>query len=158
MKVGGDRAVVVRAAAGHDRAAVAGIVAEGFEGAAGAADWSGALNDRQGVALVAVPANGVPVGFVIAGCVLDEAEIKVIAVAPNARRLGVAGRLLDELDLVLRGRGVRRLLLEVSADNCGALALYEGRGFRDVAVRRGYYRSANGDDRDARVMALELVV
>jgi ribosomal-protein-alanine N-acetyltransferase len=30
-------------------------------------------------------------------------------------------------------------LLEVRADNCGALALYSGHGFREVGRRRRYY-------------------
>ncbi len=40
--------------------------------------------------------------------------------------------------------GVRRLFLEVEAENAPALKLYERAGFVPIGRRKGYYRTAAG--------------
>ena len=64
-----------------------------------------------------------------------EREILNVAVAPAARRRGVARRLLEE-ELA---RGERTWFLEVRESNEKAIALYESLGFRRVGARKNYY-------------------
>jgi ribosomal-protein-alanine N-acetyltransferase len=52
--------------------------------------------------------------------------------------------------------GVRKLFLEVDADNTAALALYAKFGFRAVAEREAYYRTADARRAKALVMRLDM--
>ncbi|MBB2204001.1 GNAT family N-acetyltransferase [Gluconacetobacter takamatsuzukensis] len=86
----------------------------------------------------------VPQGFVIGRVVADEAEILTLAVAGTARRRGLGRALLDWMEGQVAARGAGRLILEVSAANEGARALYRGAGFTEIGRRRAYY--ADGSD------------
>ncbi len=47
--------------------------------------------------------------------------------------------MLAALRDIAGSRGCRRMLLEVAADNAGALEFYVAQGFADIHRRRGYY-------------------
>ncbi|MEM6619932.1 MAG: GNAT family N-acetyltransferase [Pseudomonadota bacterium] len=81
-----------------------------------------------------------------------EAEILTLAVAPDARRQGIARALLALGETQARARGVAEMFLEVAQDNHPALALYRGTGYREAGVRKDYYQGPRG----ARVSALVL--
>jgi ribosomal-protein-alanine N-acetyltransferase len=76
--------------------------------------------------------------------VVDELHITLVAVAPEQRRRGLGGQVLEELLVVARHQGAQHATLEVATTNGAAVALYRSLGFRDAGLRRGYYR--NGDD------------
>ena len=97
--------------------------------------------------------GGKIVGYVIAWFVLDEGEIANLAVAPAARRRGVASALLDFVIADARNSGIAQLFLEVRESNVAARALYATRGFKPVARRPRYYRKPV---EDAIVLRLEL--
>ncbi|MDX6197367.1 MAG: [ribosomal protein S18]-alanine N-acetyltransferase [Actinomycetota bacterium] len=75
----------------------------------------------------------------------DEAFVQTIAVARQAQGNRLGSRLLQALLDEAAGRGQRRVLLEVRADNARAIALYERFGFRRTGVRRGYYQPSGTD-------------
>jgi ribosomal-protein-alanine N-acetyltransferase len=83
----------------------------------------------------------------------EEADIQTIAVAAEARRMGLGRVLMRTLLSEARQRGARQVFLEVRADNPGAQALYVDLGFEEIAVRPGYYQP---DNVDAVVMKLIL--
>lgn len=83
-------------------------------------------------------------GFIIARVAADEAEILTLAVAPEARRQGVARRLLRAASRQAAENGAGRLFLEVAVGNAAARGLYEGAGFTVAGLRRRYY--ADGGD------------
>lgn len=87
-------------------------------------------------------------GLMVTG---SEADVQTVAVAPAAQGHGVGGALVDALVGEAAARGATSLLLEVRADNAAAIALYAGRGFERIAVRRRYYQP---EDVDALVMRL----
>jgi ribosomal protein S18 acetylase RimI-like enzyme len=60
-------------------------------------------------------------------------QVQGLAVHPDARRNGVAARLLDAAEETLRERGTRKLTLRVLSTNEAAIRLYERHGF----VREG---------------------
>lgn len=93
------------------------------------------------------------VGYAVASFAGDIAELQRIGVAAAARRSGVATALLRELVARAPGRGADRMLLEVRADNRGAIAFYAARDFVEIDRRPRYYR----DGADAVVMRLPLV-
>ena len=85
------------------------------------------------------------VGFLVARCAADEAEILNLAVAPESRRRGYATALVQGALRDFRRQGVRRIFLEVRASNRGAIAFYEGLGFRVAGRRAAYYEKPRED-------------
>ena len=82
----------------------------------------------------------------------DEMHVMNVAVAPKARRRGLARRLLHFALRRASRAGARRAFLELRAGNREALGLYESLGFRFVSRRRAYYRQPV---EDALVLVLE---
>lgn len=83
-------------------------------------------------------------GFVVYSTVLDEGSILNIAVLPSQQRQGIARRLLLAVQDIMRGKGVKRCLLEVRESNEKAIDLYASMGFVVDGLRKNYYRSSNG--------------
>jgi ribosomal-protein-alanine N-acetyltransferase len=71
--------------------------------------------------------------------VVDEAHIHNLAVVPEARRQGLARRLLALTLGIAAGKGARTVHLEVRAGNGAARALYRAMGFHEVGKRSAYY-------------------
>jgi len=120
--------------------------------------WSGTLV-RDGIegglptiSYLVAEQDGV-VGYAVASYAGDIAELQRIGVAADARRHGLATALLDEIVAHAPSTGADRMLLEVRADNRGALAFYAARGFVEIDRRTRYYR----DGTDAVVMRLPLI-
>lgn len=88
-------------------------------------------------------------GFAAASALLDGQEnrcgLESVAVAPAARRRGVASVLLQQILLWAEAQGARQLALEVRAGNAPALALYQRFGFHTEARRPRYYRDPEDD-------------
>lgn len=89
-------------------------------------------------------------GFGVFHLVACEAEIFKIAVAPELRGQGIAGRLLREILGHLKTCGADKVFLEVRVSNGPAIRLYKSAGFRERGVRKGYY----SDGEDALLMVL----
>jgi ribosomal-protein-alanine N-acetyltransferase len=83
----------------------------------------------------------------------DQAEILTVGVVPDARRRGIARRLVADLLEHARSRGAGEVFLEVRVDNEPARTLYRSERFADVGLRRGYYENGRVD---AVVMRREL--
>lgn len=83
-------------------------------------------------------------GFLLAARAADEMEILTLCVAPDARRKGVATQLLNALADEAERNQVKRIFLEVAADNAAAAALYLKNGFVQNGVRKGYYATPRG--------------
>jgi [ribosomal protein S18]-alanine N-acetyltransferase len=73
-----------------------------------------------------------------------EAELLRIAVAPVARRTGLARHLLRGCEAALHTSGIHALRLEVRVSNDAARSLYEAEGWRMEGLRLRYYR--DGED------------
>ena len=82
-----------------------------------------------------------------------DADVLTIAVAAPARGEGTGAALLDRMVATAALRRVRRVFLEVRADNPVAQHLYASRGFAPVGRRSRYYQP---DGVDAVVMRLDL--
>ncbi len=88
--------------------------------------------------------EGRVVAFIFAMIVSDEAHIGDFAVDPDFRRRGLGEKLLRYFLDFAKERGVKRVVLEVRKSNLPARGLYEKCGFREVGVRKRYYK--NGED------------
>lgn len=78
-------------------------------------------------------------GYVGSQSVMGEADMMNLAVAPEFRRQGIAGNLVQELIRNLCDEKVSSLTLEVRQSNSAAIALYEKLGFIQVGCRPNYY-------------------
>lgn len=96
--------------------------------------------------------DSAPLGFVIFRTVVDEGEIISLGVVPEARRMGVASRLLAQTFQLAVRLGVAKIFLEVAVDNQAALPFYRAHNFVQTGVRPKYYHR----DQDERVDALIL--
>lgn len=70
----------------------------------------------------------------------DCADVMMIATDLSYRRNGVATKLLSEAIGMLKNLGVNRLLLEVNETNIGAIELYKKLGFKQISIRKKYYK------------------
>ena len=129
----------VQPATASDAIYLAALHAQAFN-----APWSaGELAD-----LLAMPgafALHVPeAGFILCRVAADEAEVLTLAVVPELRRQGLAGRLLQgAIDVSVQAGGTS-LFLEVDEHNTAARALYARAGFVPVGRRPGYYDLPSG--------------
>ena len=101
----------------------------------------GELTNKLALWLVALE-GGEVVGYVGSQTVLQEADMMNIAVADSHRRRGIAKMLVEEL---IRQLDAYQLTLEVRASNAPAIALNEALGFRQVGLRKNYYRKPKED-------------
>jgi len=95
--------------------------------------------------------DGKIIAYAIGRTAADESEIFRVGVLPEYRRGHIALEMLTFLHERMRTRGAARVFLEVRSRNTPAIRLYEGLGYKKIAVRRNYY----GDD-DAFVYKKEL--
>lgn len=91
-------------------------------------------------------------GFALSRLLMDEAELLLLAVEPDARGQGIGRALIERTVRIAAGKGAHRLLLEVRDDN-PALDLYRNAGFSEIGRRRNYYQGADGTARDALTLA-----
>ena len=88
---------------------------------------------------------GAVLGYCVLRTLADEGEIQRIAVDPAFRRQGIARKLMESMAAVARMKGAREVALEVRESNVSARKLYEYYGFRQEAVRKGYYHNPTED-------------
>jgi ribosomal-protein-alanine N-acetyltransferase len=120
------------------------------------ADYLRLAEDPGGLILVAELETMEPpniLGFAAFHRVIDEAELRNIAVHPEHRQQGVGRALLEAGSKRLLEAGGKRIILEVRASNKPALELYFSMGFGMRLLRKGYYRDPA---EDALVLAMEL--
>jgi ribosomal-protein-alanine N-acetyltransferase len=105
------------------------------------------LNDYNAIG-IAARVKGEIAGFAIARVDIRRnmryGHILTVDVAPAYRRKGIAQKLLSEIELILKEKGVKECRLEVREDNQSALNLYQKLGYRKVGKLEKYYGDAHG--------------
>lgn len=146
------REVAIRRAERRDLASIVSIERASFSDPWTADAFEAALRtEAMRVFVAEAPAAGEGggvahvLGYVLALHLGAEGEIANLAVAPEGRRQGVGGVLLDSVIAMLEAGGVRALFLEVRESNRAARRLYESRGFTQIGRRRGYYQRPTED-------------
>ena len=72
--------------------------------------------------------------------VLDEGQITNVAVSPSHRRKGLGRAILCALEEYASENGIVLLSLEVRESNAAARALYKAEGWREVGLRKNFYK------------------
>ena len=103
------------------------------------------LDNYLSAFLVALDDNDKVAGYAGLQAVLDEGYITNVAVRPDCRRQGIAGKLLQVFLDFAKGNHLAFLSLEVRASNYDAIGLYGSRGFRSVGRRKNYYEHPRED-------------
>ena len=92
--------------------------------------------------------NGEIAGFAIAQVNIRRnvtfGHILTIDVAPAYHRKGIAQKVLQEIEAILRARGIKECRLEVRENNVAALNLYTKLGYAKIGKLEKYYGSAHG--------------
>lgn len=102
------------------------------------------LTNALSLWLVALDGDRVA-GYVGSQTVMDESDMMNVAVSPDYRRRGIGEQLVLSLAQALKQKGSHCLSLEVRASNAPAIGLYEKLGFRQVGLRKNYYRNPKED-------------
>ena len=140
-----------------DLAAVMAIMNRAFAARFGEA-WTrsqcAGILPMAGVSLVLAHDNGreQPVGFSLFRTVADEAELLLLAVAPDHQGRGIGRLLLEQFVERARAAGANRVHLEVRDGN-PAVRMYRLAGFRPAGRRPDYYRGSDGRQYDAITLA-----
>ena len=90
------------------------------------------------------------VGFAGFKQIADEANVMNIVAKKSFRHQGIGSILLENLISLSEDLNMSSITLEVSANNIYAIKLYEKFGFKNVGVRKNYYK----DNSDAIIMTI----
>ncbi len=90
------------------------------------------------------------VAYAVMYICFDEGDLANIAVIPSERKKGLGAALIDKVMKDAVNTGVQRIFLEVRESNVPARGLYLSKGFKEIGVRKKYYRDPV---EDAHIMA-----
>lgn len=77
--------------------------------------------------------------------VMDEAEIPIVCVRNDKRRMGIGEAMLGRLIECAAECDVKTMFLEVRKSNEAARNLYRKAGFEDSGIRKGFYECPRED-------------
>lgn len=89
----------------------------------------------------------------IAGFIIGQIEIEndtlfghiiTINVVPAFRKKGIGSKMLQEIETILKQKGISECHLEVREDNLPALKLYQNNGYQKIGRLEKYYGKAHG--------------
>jgi len=105
------------------------------------------LADYNTIGLVA-KVNGDIAGFIISQVEIEDdttyGHIITVNVAPAYRRKGIASKMLEETEAILKEKGITECRLEVREDNLAALRLYQNSGYQKIGRLEKYYFNKRG--------------
>ncbi|MBI2336626.1 MAG: ribosomal protein S18-alanine N-acetyltransferase [Deltaproteobacteria bacterium] len=92
-------------------------------------------------------------GYIDFWIIHDEVELISIAVHPNFRRQHIAETLMNQMIQMAQTKNIHIIYLDVRESNLAAKSLYERFGFKQVGVRKRYYKN---NHENALIMVKEL--
>ncbi|SDW58670.1 ribosomal protein S18-alanine N-acetyltransferase [Nitrosomonas communis] len=110
---------------------------------------------RAGYHCRVIELNDLLIGYAIMMRGPDEAHILTIGITAQWQHQGLGCKMLQYFIDLARQQQAIAVLLDVRESNIAAANLYRRLGFKQIAIRTGYYPSMCGRE-DALVMRLEL--
>lgn len=89
--------------------------------------------------------DGVIISYIAFQVVCDEATLMSIATSSDYRKNGYANLLLEESENILKNLNIDKIFLEVRAKNINAINLYKKNNFKELSVRKNYYKEPDDD-------------
>jgi len=83
------------------------------------------------------------------------AEVRVL-VAPAMRGKGLGRRLTQEAFAIALALGIEKIVAQMTVDQKGAIAVFEGLGFRPEALLRDHVKDREGDKHDLLILSHEV--
>ncbi len=149
-------AAAIRPARGADSFILSRLHRQGFDRPWGESEFEALIADRSVLGHVACVQGAAPIGFILSRLAADEAEVLSIVVERRNRGQGLARAILRQhMETLIRQR-IRKLFLEVEAENEPAIRLYRRLSFNEIGRRKSYYRKADGSTADAIMMGRDL--
>ena len=102
------------------------------------------LANKSNIFLTAI-AEGQPIGCAALQNTGQQGFITKVMVSTANRRQGCAQALLMHMDTAAKQCGIKTIGLEVRASNEAAIALYHKCGYKDLGIRRNFYRFPKED-------------
>ena len=100
--------------------------------------------------------DGQIVAYSVVMVAVNEAHLLNLSVAAEWQRRGLGREMVKFLVQLARELHGHSIYLEVRPSNVAGRALYAGAGFKEIAVRRGYYPAGGERREDALVMEMAL--
>ena len=95
------------------------------------------------------------IGFAILSVSIEESHLLNIGLTASKRGLGLGKDLLEKMIVAAEVMGSKKLFLEVRISNAVAIELYKVSGFKEIGIRKNYYRLKEGRE-DAILMSKPL--
>lgn len=96
--------------------------------------------------------NGILLAMAVVRVVADEAEVFRLTVAKQYRQLGYGKHMFDVIMQELRAIACKKIFLEVRPSAKAAVNIYLTAGFKQIGVRKDYYRNQDNTREDAIIM------
>ena len=95
------------------------------------------------------------IGFAILSVSTEESHLLNIGLTAPKRGQGLGKELLEKIIMAAEVMGSKKIFLEVRISNVIAIDLYKTSGFREIGIRKNYYRTKEGRE-DAILMSKSL--
>tara|TARA_Y100001960_G_C14707869_1_gene845343 strand:+ start:720 stop:1214 length:495 start_codon:yes stop_codon:yes gene_type:complete len=95
------------------------------------------------------------IGFAILSVSTEESHLLNIGLASSRRGQGLGRELLEKMIMAAEVMGSKKIFLEVRVSNIIAIDLYKASGFKEIGLRKNYYRLKDGRE-DAILMSKSL--
>ena len=135
----------IRRAIPNDAPKIAEIESDIFSDPWSVKDVLSTITSSGAMCYVATSDTGELLSYVIGRIIAPEGEIYRVATVPDARRRGIAYRLIDYALKTEKGHGLESVFLEVREKNVPARNLYKSYGFMEIGVRKNYYKDPTDD-------------
>ncbi len=97
--------------------------------------------------------DGTTAGYMGIYIICGEGYVANVAVLPEYRRKGIAGRLIENAINICKKEKAEFLSLEVRVSNLAAISLYKKYGFKKLGERKNFYSAPT---ENAYIMTLDL--
>ena len=88
--------------------------------------------------------------------IFDEAELLYVITNKNFRGKSIAKKLLIKSIESLKEKAIKTIFLEVNIKNTFAIKLYEKLNFKQISIRKNYYKNENNSFNDAAIYQLNI--
>ena len=95
------------------------------------------------------------IGFAILSVSTEESHLLNIGLTSSKRGRGLGRELLEKMIMAANVMGSKKIFLEVRISNVIAIDLYKASGFKEIGLRKKYYRLKEGRE-DAILMSKSL--
>jgi len=104
--------------------------------------WISEFNN-EGVKVIALLLSTQIIGLTVVRVVIDEAQLHYFSIHSEFRRKGYGNCLMRNVVKICENFNLKKILLEVSADNTIAEKFYSQVDFYTVGIRKNYYKDGS---------------